>query len=284
MLISNSSSANRRKIAGQTPIHLYLKLAVVTLGLGLFVSAQAPYRSVIKGIVVDKYGRPVGDADVTFNNPSSGRIPGCGSEHPWGHTNIRGEFTHEAVCTVPNRTASLLITKDLYSGRRVAPLSVQLWDALRERDPRFAGLPIQLTGNETLDLGELPVQVFYNPVDILVLDPDSQPHFHTLSDWSSVVLIVRDPKGVAVGGEGLSTFDRENSVQVARGALLVALPAGTWTLELLKSWSEFTQKGETRSYLARTTISVTDNDNPKVIQMVVSPRHRKKTSKHRDNP
>lgn len=237
----------------------------LAFGLGLMfahsASAQEGFNAVIQGIVVDEKGSaPFRAFSVTFDVSGKAKEKNCGAKEYEIRTDGAGKFLLQEHCELEDRTILLFTESAIDLSNAQFPISAPFWHELRRNDPRFAGRSVQLMGNQQIDLGKIPVQIWYNRVELFVTDNLGRPFYKNENDWADFVLIVRDPRGDAVGSKALSTFDRKNSVRVDRGSVNLALPEGTWTLELLRDWSDFDSKGMTLRNLGKTTITVNKTD------------------------
>ncbi len=216
-----------------------------------------PFRSSITGRVVDERGIPVAGANIRAHSSEELKAKQCGVKENSVFTDFDGRFLHQEHCGVPNRTISLSMAPPLTSfGYVQTPIYPPFWDNLRKSDKRFAGLEFRLEGNESIDVGNVPLQISYNGIELVISDASGKPYYRSEDDWAKFVLIVRDGNGLAVGSEGLSIMDIKKSVLIDRGAVKLALPEGTWALELLKDWNDFDASGKTLKHLAMTSVTV----------------------------
>lgn len=238
---------------------VYLTLFAVFL-LTTSIIAQEKYSAIIKGRVVDENGRPVVGVNVRFDNSEALRDKLCWVKDNSVFSDADGQFLHQEYCTVEQRTVYLLMAPTIGFEYAQTPIYPPFWTDLRRTNPRFAGVPVKINGNEQIDLGNIPLQVWYNPIEIFVTDKLGRPFYKTDDDWARFVLIIRDEHGLAVGSEGLSVSDLENSVRIDRGSVRLALPEGTWIIELLRDWDDFDMKGRTLRKLATTDVVVSRTD------------------------
>ena len=241
------------------------KIIFVTFAL-LFVAVVArpqsepAYSTFVKGRIVDNSGREVHRASLAaiHSSGSEGNLCSFAREYPLVDT--RGSFIIEELCDVPEREVTIFAKAIGPFTDAQYPIRAPYWDELRKIEPRFAGQTIKLSGSGIMDVGEIPVQVWFNLVEVFVLDKSGEHFYKNKDDWSNFVLIVRHPNGTAVGETGLSLSDIEQNVRVDRGSVRVALPEGTWTLELLNDLDNFNQSGRTIHRLAKTTVTVKKTD------------------------
>lgn len=241
----------------------WLLVLFAPLALTISLTAQDKYYAFIKGVVVNEKGHPVYRAAITFDNSDALKDKKCWVKDDSLLSDGAGQFLHNEYCGVANRTIVLFTeatTGGVNANNAKFPIYFPYWPELRRSNPKFAGLPVELKGNQQIDLGKIPVQVWYNRVEFFVLGGNKRPFYKTEDDWARFELIVRDKFGTAVGSGGLSTYDIERSVRIDRGSVNLALPEGTWTLELLRNLDDFDSKGRTLRYLAKTTILVKRTD------------------------
>ncbi|PYT00902.1 MAG: hypothetical protein DMF63_04335 [Acidobacteria bacterium] len=231
-------------------------------------SSQQRYGATINGTVVDQQGRPA-RASVTFTNPESIRGEGCWVKDTTVFTDSNGNFSLREHCGLSVRNVTLFVEPVIGFDGAQTPIRAPYWTSLRESEAKFSGLNLRLEGSKDVDLGLIPLKVNYRQIELAVLGKNGKPYFKSLDAWTKFVLIVRNANGIAVGSEALSTNDLENSVDLRRGVVLLALPEGAWTLELLKDWNDFDQRGRTVRYLARNNVSV---KNGPIIQSSLSVR------------
>lgn len=234
-----------------------------------FANAQEPYHASIKGIVVDEKGRPIARAGVTFGSSATLRDKKCWVKDDSVATDAGGQFLHQEYCSISNRTVFLFTEATIGLENTTFPIFAPFWPKLRRNNPKFAGLLIELNGNSQIDLGKIPVQVWYNRVELFVSDIGNRPFYKTEDDWAKFVLIVRDEKGDAVGSTALSTQARQHNLRVDRGSVDLALPEGTWTLELLRNWDDIDTAGRTLRLLAKGTVVVNKTDRCLQARLVV---------------
>lgn len=241
----------------------------VTLLLTTSIFAQEMYHAVIQGQVVDEKGRPASRASITFDNSEALRDKKCWAKEHELLADGAGKFLIQEHCSIANRTVFVFTEATTPFRDAQFPISAPFWHQLRKNNPRFAGLPVKLEDNQQIDLGKIPVQVWYNLVELFVTDAKGRPFYKTEDEWAKFVLIVRDELGDAVGSEGLSNFDLETSVRIDRGSVRLALPEGTWTMELLRDWDDIDMNGKSKHSLAKTTVSVKKSDVCAQARLVV---------------
>ncbi|HMJ08342.1 MAG TPA: carboxypeptidase-like regulatory domain-containing protein [Pyrinomonadaceae bacterium] len=250
-------------------LHASILISCALMLLTTMATAQEKYSATIRGRIVDEKGRPVEGVNVTFDNPQALRAEHCGVKNNSVSTDAEGQFLHEEYCTVENRTVFLLMAPRIGFEYSQKPILPPFWTKLRETNPKFAGLKVELLGNQDIDLGDVPLQVWYNRLELFVTDRSGRPFYKSEDDWASFQLIVRDELGNAVGSNSLSIYNLQRNIRIDRGSVSLSLPEGTWTLELLRSLDDFDQNGKTIRYLAKTTIRVNRKDVCAQARLVV---------------
>ena len=247
-----------------------ITLVITLLYFSVGASAQAKFSSVITGTVIDSNGSPVVGANVTFDNSNGLSNKGCWVKDNAVFTDISGRFVNKDICSLAQRSGLLFISRFYSDLRTLVPISTPFWADLQKYDKRFAGMEIQMDGNRETILGNVPVQVSFATVEVFVLNKRRKPLYASLDDWSNFILIVRNDQDQAVGSASLSTFDLEEGVvNVKKGSVLISLPEGTWTLEMLKDWNDFLPSGKSRKYLARSNMLVNPTADPIKGNLVV---------------
>jgi hypothetical protein len=239
---------------------IFVTLALLFFAVVVRPQSEPAYSTFVKGRIVDNSGREVHRASLTAIHSSGSEENLCSFAHPYPFVDSRGSFIIEELCDVPEREITVFAKAIGPFADAQYPIRAPYWDQLRKIEPRFAGRSLKLNGNGIIDVGEIPVQVWFNLVEVFVLDKSGKAFYKNEDEWSNFVMIVRHPNGTAVGETGLSISDVENNVRVDRGSVRVALPEGTWTLELLRSLDDFDQSGRTLHRLAKTTVTVAKTD------------------------
>lgn len=113
----------------------------------------------------------------------------------------------------------------------VVLVAAPFWPVLR-KERRFAGKAIVIDRGDLTRVGDINVQLIYGQVSLRILDHRHKPLLTQPIDWSPIWLRVRNQNGVAVHESGLSPADIERSVHLEESRIDLALPQGTWTLEI----------------------------------------------------
>lgn|GEM_PF-4466677 len=130
----------------------------------------------------------------------------------------------------------LSATARLYAASFCRPDDVMLvaapfWPVLR-KEQRFAGKDIVIDRGELTNVGDVNVPLIYGHVSLRILDRQHQPLLTRSTDWSPVWIRVRNQNGARVHESGLSFADIERSVHLRESRIDLALPKGTWTIEI----------------------------------------------------
>lgn len=129
-----------------------------------------------------------------------------------------------------SRTARLYVVS-LCRPDDVMLVTAPFWPVLRKERP-FAGKEIVVDRGEVTKVGEVDVQLIYGHVSLRILDARHRPLLTRPSDWSPVWIKVKKQNGVVAHESGLSLADIERAVDLKESRINLALPNGTWTLEV----------------------------------------------------
>lgn len=113
----------------------------------------------------------------------------------------------------------------------VMVMPAPFWPALR-KERLFAGKDIVIKRGDITKVGEVNVQIVYAHVSLRILDRQHRPLLTRLTDWSPVWIRVRKHNGVTVHESGLSAVEIERAVDLKESRINLALPKGSWTLEI----------------------------------------------------
>lgn len=110
-------------------------------------------------------------------------------------------------------------------------VAAPFWPVLR-KERRFAGKNIVIDRGDLTRVGDVDVQLIYGHVTLRILDRRHQPLLTRPADWSPVWIRVKKQNGVAVHESGLSLADIARAVDLKASSINLALPKGTWTIEI----------------------------------------------------
>jgi hypothetical protein len=147
-------------------------------------------------------------------------------------TNRDGSFCIENfVGDLDQRTTARLYAASFCGRDDVMLTSAPFWPVLR-KESQFAGKGIVIDRGDLTRVGDIDVQLIYGHVGLRVLDNHHQPLLTKLTDWSPVWIRVRNQDGARVHESGLSLANIQRSVHLEESRIDLALPKGTWTLEI----------------------------------------------------
>jgi hypothetical protein len=110
-------------------------------------------------------------------------------------------------------------------------VAAPFWTVLR-KERRFAAKDIVIDRGDLTRVGDINVKLIYGHVSLRILDRRHQPLLTRSADWSAIWLKVKKGDGVAVHESGLSLADIERFVHLKESRIDLALPKGTWTVEI----------------------------------------------------
>lgn len=249
---------------------LLVIIFVISCVFNIASQEKVQYKSIIKGKVLNNFGQPVENAIVVFDVAENFYKNICWVKNNTVFSDKEGNFVHEEYCSLKNRKVSLFIVPKVGLSNSDAPLYPPFWSTLRRNNPKFAGLSVNIEGNQEIDLGNVPIQVWYNKFELFVLNKNSKPYYKNNDDWGNFHLIVRDELGDDVGSSALSIRDIENKVNIEKGLVKIALPEGSWVLELLADENDYDNTtGKTRRFLAKTTVKITKNEAILPVRLII---------------
>jgi len=199
----------------------------VVVGMLIFMPtsiAQVQKRSVC-GKVILNTTEALARTEVKLYFPDTSLIPTAVAE-PDGTFCIEN-FVADLSKTMP---AQLYVTSFCRSDD-LTLVDVPYWPELR-KEPQFSGKRIVVGPGNRTSAGTVDVQVVYGHVTLRILDQRQQPLLTEKSGWSPLWIRVRDQNGVAVHESGLSSTDIDRSVDLKESLINLALPKGTWSLEV----------------------------------------------------
>src|ERR1041385_5750213 len=192
--------------------------------------AQRPYHYRVTGQAVDAKGQPVARAYVVVD---------AGLPKTWEDFTyfVAADDSGRFLFYEPEATNDPKKTRYLYA---TAPLPDQAFSPIRApfdrlrglSEPRFSGRPIVIKKNGDADVGAIPIQVWYGMVEIALLDAKGNPLLKDAESWRYAWLRVRNQKRKIITETVLSIADIERAVDVRKSKIEIALPEGTWYVEV----------------------------------------------------
>jgi hypothetical protein len=205
-------------------------LMIVLLLLTSVQAMQDGYRYRVRGRAVDGNGQPVPHAYIVVD---------AGPPTTWEdftyfvESDESGNFLfYEAEETTdPKQTRFLYV---------IGPLPRNAYSIINppfNRFPQltgnsFAGRLIAIKKNAEIDVGEVPIQIRYGVINVHLQDRNGNPLIRNAKAWKYVWLRVRNKRGEIVTEGSVSINEIEKSVNVPESSVTVALPEGTWYVEV----------------------------------------------------
>jgi hypothetical protein len=205
-------------------------LAVTLLLCTNLQAMQDSYTYVVSGRAVDERGQPVPRASIVVVAESSGDL----REIIYGvQADGEGRFRFEEGerTTEPQETRLLYITGERPSNAYA--IITPPFDELPHLEERkYAGRIISIRKNGELDLGDVPVQVYYGVITIQLQNQIGAPLITNAEAWEGVWLRVRNLDGDILTERGLSISNIRRTVNLNTSTLTIALPEGRWHIEV----------------------------------------------------
>src|SRR5262245_11718082 len=135
------------------------------------------------------------------NNPAPGAnvVPDYGPTKTWedliitARADDNGKFTFEYECSVQPKT--LYVTSPLSFGNYTPFMPPFLRGKIAGL--QFAGIPVPKQKGD-INLGDIPIQVYYATVIVSFLDETGAPLFTNRGSWEGVWIRLRNEKGMVV--------------------------------------------------------------------------------------
>lgn len=205
-------------------------VATVILSLGVLANSQTPSQIKIVGRVVDREGDPVEGASV-YLEPE--KWTGGFDRFVEAVSSTKdGTFTVEKPKPNNKFPWRLFVVLDRTEANYYNPLEPP-FGLLAQKNRLFKGRRVYLQNYRITNLGDIPIQHQYGSVELDVsrLEPASADR-HTFP-WKNVSLRIRDKKRVLANDVSISVQQLSKSVGKGGTVLLMSLPQGIWSVEIL---------------------------------------------------
>jgi hypothetical protein len=182
---------------------------------------QEEYDYAVSGRVIDEQGRPVAGAYVVVDAGPGGDVV------VYTEADSKGKFRFEQRVSLAKLERTMYVTSPRFPAASdpVRPPFDMLRHSVNER---YAGEKIIIKKNGELDVGDVRLQVYYGLIDLELHSSKGLPLTSAeKKKWRRPWLRVRNEKGDFILD---SSFPRDTS------DLRVALPEGTWRLEVTPSY------------------------------------------------
>ena len=208
---------------------------IVTIALILGFSMQSGSglgKTTVKGRVVDSHRRPIVGAQV-FIHP----LAPPGDLTTFAQTDAEGRFYYEVVDSAYSNKQIAYVSSPSPEAAYI-PFYPPYSDELKKTDSAFRGRRILLKKNEETDVGDLLVQVRYALVNVHISSRTGKPLLIDSKSWLDLWLRVRGVRGKVISEGGLSSDTIRRTVDLDRSTLTLALPEGTWGIEIAPDGQE----------------------------------------------
>lgn len=208
---------------------LILYLIFVCSGIG---NAQE-YTTVINGRAIDENGNPVKGASIGLRSITG--VLGTDSTS-WYESQVLsdndGIFNVKNTSKIKVRNRQLFVSAPMPERARV--LGYPPTEYLLNSIIPFYGIPIQINGEEKIQIGDVPIQLYYGIVKLKLLKNNGKPIYKSLDEWRlHLTIVLRDENGKFIDAGGLSLDDVRNSIDLKKGTITLAIPEGKWQLGII---------------------------------------------------
>ena len=197
---------------------------VLFLILGTAQTArQEEYHYAVSGKVIDEHGQPVAGAYVVVDAGPGGDIV------VYTEADSKGKFRFEESASLAKQERTMYITSPQFptASDPVRPPFDMLPHSSNEK---YAGQKISIKKNGEIDVGDVRIQVYYGLIDLVLHSHKDAPLTRAEKrKWRRAWLRLRNEQGDFILD---SSFPRDAT------DLRVALPEGTWRLEVSPSYDD----------------------------------------------
>ncbi len=184
---------------------------------------QQEYYYAVTGKVIDEQGQPVAGAYVVVDAGHGGDIV------LFTEADSQGKFRFEERASLLKEERTMYIT---------SPRSATASDPVRppfdmfphSSDEKYSGQKISINKNGEIDVGEVRVQVYYGLIELVLHSSKDAPLTRAeKKKWRRAWLRLRDEHGNQI---------LDSRFPLGSPDLKVALPEGTWRLEITPSYDD----------------------------------------------
>jgi len=185
---------------------------------------QQTYHYSIRGRVIDSHQNPVSKAAVYLDPPA-------GAHQIFGSTSdSEGKFYLKEDLGVQLKR-KLYVTAPTPDG--VPCLICPPFNLLpRLNGSIFQGKSIVFKPDEEINIGDIPVQIYYGLIKIRISNKNNEPLLTDEEKWRLLYFRIRAKEGKVVAESGISIYEISKAVNPVESTITIALPDGVWYLEV----------------------------------------------------
>jgi hypothetical protein len=189
---------------------------------------QAEYTVSVQGRAVDAFGHPVKDARIVVSPLPE---PVVGDIVYLTKADNDGSFRYSQTERGPKHERLLYVVGPFHEGS-VSLISPPFYELPKIPTEQYAGRRILIRPNEVVDVGDVPIQIRYETVNVHILDQSGTPILVHADQWEYVWLRIRNLRRDIICESGLSRDDIHNKVHLSESMIPLDIPEGTWRLEV----------------------------------------------------
>lgn len=195
------------------------------------LSVHSQYKWAVTGRAVDEFGNPVRHARVlVFPSAPEGWAGGTITDEK---ADAEGRFRFERNSSVLVNNESFLYVTSPFPKDADIPINlIPPFRVSRQDHPALNGLLLRFKSNQELNVGDVPVQVYYGVVIVYLQDRRGKPMFTDAKEWEYIGIRIRDVHGKIVQESDLSPASARDAVREKGSAVAIMLPEGVWRIEI----------------------------------------------------
>ena len=189
---------------------------------------QAEYTVSVQGRAVDSSGQPVKDACIVVSPLPEPVMSDMGYLIK---ADKEGRFSYSEPERDPRLERLLYVVGPCNEGG-VSLIRPPFYWLPKIPNQLYGGRRILIKPNEVLDVGDVPIQVFYQTVNVRIQDQSGAPFLVSEDKWEYVWLRLRNLRGDIICERGLSRDDIHTKIILSDSMIPIDLPDGVWRLEV----------------------------------------------------
>ena len=186
------------------------------------------YKYAVRGRAVDIQRRPVPAAYVVILPTPNDR---GGDFISTGEADAEGRIRIEVPDSNMTGTMRLLYVTGPLPLDAITPIKPPFTGFRGLTGPAYSAQLVRIKKNDGVDIGNIPVKVFYHTVTVFLKDRSGNPFLKDATAWQTVALRIRDGRGRFIAETSLAPEQIRRAVSPTDSSVRIALPEGVWRIE-----------------------------------------------------